>query len=163
VQPQGRIRYAVFAAANWLSFLLLYLVLAGQFSGAELLAGAFSAGIAAFLLTMARSRSRHHFRLPAHSLGKLLRLPAEVLADCARVFLAVLRRPAQRQGSGRFQVREFEPGNQHPTARARRALVTLAISWPPNSFVLGLTPNEKLLVHQLLPQPAQDADPRWPL
>jgi multisubunit Na+/H+ antiporter MnhE subunit len=152
------------ALISWLLLFGLYLALAAQLAGAEMLAAAVGAAIATTVMLAVRRVSRHHFQFSARWLGRFVHLPAEVVADCAVVYLAILRRPSLRQGSGRFQSREFNPGNQHPAARLRRALVTTAVALAPNTFPIGVPEGENaLLVHQLVPKPNEQDDPDWPL
>lgn len=153
------VRYLVY----WALGFALYLLLAANVSLAELAVGAGVGAVTAAGLLVVRRYSRHHFQLPRHSLGRLSRVPWQMLIDCGIVLLAILRRPFRRRGTGRFQERDFHPGNEHPAARARRALVIFGICCAPNSIPLGVSPNEKLLVHELVPQPPRERNRDWPL
>jgi hypothetical protein len=154
-----------FALASWIAFVALYLLCVAQLSLPEFLFGSCVAAATTLFLLIVRRQSSHHFAIYARWLNKLRSIPLQMLIDCAIVFRAILRRPARSRGSGRFKLRDFHPGNEHPAARMRRALVTIAISCAPNSFVLGTTPNkEQLLVHQLAPTPPKEPrDREWPL
>ncbi|HEY5037098.1 MAG TPA: hypothetical protein VII74_08225 [Chthoniobacterales bacterium] len=154
-----------FLIVVWLVAFGCYGILVGKWAWAEVGVGAIVAAFTAAALFAVRAKSTHHFQFTLDSLGKLRRVPLQMLIDCLIVFGAILRRPFLRRGSGRFAERDFDPGNEHPASRARRALVTLAISTAPNAFVVGtLSPNEKLLVHELVPGKADaPRDRDWPL
>jgi multisubunit Na+/H+ antiporter MnhE subunit len=152
------------ALVYWLLLFGLYLVLAATVTVEELLVSAAGAGIAVTVMMAVRSTSRYHFQLSAGWLRRFGQVPAEVVIDCAVVYRAILRRPRLRQGSGRFQSRSYEPGNEHPSARLRRALVTTAVSLAPNTLVIGVPETgDELLVHQLVPEPEKPHDVQWPL
>lgn len=157
-------RLAGLAFAYWILLFALYLALAAQLSAAELFAGAPAASLAVVALLSVRAQSRHRFQMSIRWLGNFAGVPAEALKDCLIVYRAIWRRPGMVHGSGRFQTRSFDPGNEHPSSRLRRALVTTAISLPPNTFVIGVTEaNDQLLVHQLAPRPSDDKNLEWPL
>lgn len=148
----------------WILLFALYLACAAQFSGAEIFTGMVAAAVAVTALMAVRAQSQHHFQMSLRWLANFARVPVEVLKDCVIVFKAVLCRPAKAHGSGRFELRPFDPGNEHPSSRMRRALVTTAISLAPNTFVIGVTEeNDQLLVHQLAPQPNEQRSSDWPL
>ncbi|HEX3818043.1 MAG TPA: hypothetical protein VHW03_07135 [Chthoniobacterales bacterium] len=154
-----------FVLVSWLVAFGLYELLAGELSWPEAVVGAAVAAITVGVLANVRAQSTHHFQFPRGSLGKLRRVPLQMLIDCLIVFGAILRRPFLARGSGRFAEREFNQGNEHPASRARRALVTLGITCAPNTFVIGtISPNGKLLVHELVPEKSKTPRDRdWPL
>jgi hypothetical protein len=157
-------RRVIFPLVCWLAGWTFYLLFAGKRTVAELAVGAAcGAFTAAFCLALSLT-SRRHFQCPAGWLGRLRSIPGQVVVDCFVVLRAICRRPALARGTGRFQTRAFHPGNTHPAARMRRALVTTAISLAPNTYVVGWGGSDSgLLVHQLVPEPPRSEDPQWPL
>lgn len=155
---------ALVAAIWWWIFLAaVYQILAAKNSVAELLIGAGLGVAGAGLMFLVGKNSVHHFHFRASWLGKLARVPGQMLADCLLIFGAILRRLIEARGGGRFQLCAFRSGNEHPAARARRALVFFGMTCAPNAIALGVAPNEQLLVHQLVPKQLPPRGPDWPL
>ncbi len=150
-------------AISWAFLFALYCLLVGKLAPSEILTGGFVAGIAAIAAAAVREQSEIHYATKWSWLAHFARLPVKVLCDCFVVLAAVCRRPFLARGSGRSAEFEFNPGNDHPESKARRALVTAGVSLAPNSFVIGIDrENHRLLVHELVP--ARDApDKNWPI
>ena len=148
----------------WLGLLLIYLLLASETGGAELSAGALLALVATVALTAVRRVSGVRFELKSAWLRPVATVPLRVVTDSFVVLAANCRRPFRARGSGRFSEREFNPGNDHPSSRTRRALVTTAVSLTPNSVVVAVDrAGHRLLVHELVPTKDTERDPDWPL
>ena len=148
----------------WLALLGIYLVLVGEVSLAELIFGLLSSLISAIAAEIMRQQGAFHFSIERNSIAPLTRLPREALADSALVLAADCRRPFESLDSGRFIEIEFNPGDDSAASAMRRALVTAAVSFAPNSFVVLLDAKRcRLLVHQLVPTPEKPRDKDWPL
>jgi hypothetical protein len=148
----------------WLALWGIYLVLVGKVSPAELIFGLLAALISAIAAEMMRQQGAFHFSFKRNSIGHLTRLPWQALADSALVLASDCRRLFESQDSGRFLEIEFNPGDHSAISAMRRALVTAAVSFAPNSFVVLLDAKRgRLLVHQLVPAPERPRDKDWPL
>jgi multisubunit Na+/H+ antiporter MnhE subunit len=151
--------------AWWVGLTGLYLLFAGTLNAQEIAAGLVAAAIAATGVTAA-GRSEEPWAYRWSWLRKLLRLLWEVPRDAVRVSRAAWRAVVLRQPiEGRFEVVPFEPGGDDPHSATRRALVTIGISLPPNSFVIDIDrQHSSILVHKLVPAPpgAGQRDKEWP-
>lgn len=98
-------------------------------------------------------------------LPRLWRPLANVPGDLARLTLLALRAawPGAPAPAGRLRALEFEPGEGNPADLGRAALAELAGSISPNTYVIGLDGERRLLlVHQLDPdeqRPRATIDP----
>jgi multisubunit Na+/H+ antiporter MnhE subunit len=156
-----------FASASWVLLVALYLVLAGQVSATEVVAGA-AAGLAATVLSVAERREgerRYAFR--GTPWGRVLGRPALALVtDSAKVAGALARvalRGADAQPGAAVR-QPFAPGeDDDPREAARRGIVALAVSLTPNSYVLRTMPGcDALLLHRLAERPPSP-DREWPV
>lgn len=148
----------------WLALWAIYLVLVGEASPPELIIGLLAALISAIAAETMRQQGAFHFSIERNSIAPLTRLPWQALTDSALVLAADCRRPFENLDSGRFMEIEFNPGDDSAVSAMRRALVTAAVSFAPNSFVVLLDPKRgRLLVHQLVPVPEKPRDEDWPV
>ncbi len=140
------------------------MVLAGEVSTVEVVAG-LSAGLAATLLWVAARRTgKRQFRLRSVPWVLLVTRSAVTLAtDTARVASvlaqAVVRGPDRVRGAVTRQ--PFAPGSEDAHSATRRALVTLCVCLTPNSYALAIG-RDAMRVHRLAPrEPSDNRD--WPL
>jgi hypothetical protein len=135
---------------TWLVLFALYLLFAGQASGAELVAAALIAGLGTLLAAYVRRRRALHPRAPWARLSA--RVAASLLHDTATVagalihavFGATVRGAAQRQSV---------TGNE-----GQQGVATIATSIAPNGFVVSAL-EDALLVHRLVPEPGKEDAP----
>jgi multisubunit Na+/H+ antiporter MnhE subunit len=87
-------------------------------------------------------------------------IPRDLALLCREAALGLLGR---RRPSGRLRALPFDPGSGEPPDRARFAAAEMAGSFSPNTFVIGIDPEEHvILVHQLVPDeehPGKTIDP----
>ncbi|HEY1596060.1 MAG TPA: hypothetical protein VGF74_11735 [Thermoleophilaceae bacterium] len=129
----------------------------------ELIVGAvaslLAATVAAFVLEAAAPPVRVRLRWLRHA----WRLPAHAVADLGRLARVLVLSLVGRRGTGGgFRAFHFEPGSGNdPEDVGRRALAKLAGSFSPNTVVVGIDAERKLiLVHQLEPDDSPlSADP----
>ena len=159
---QGESRLVLWIAC-WLGLGVIYWILAGRLSWAELIAG----GISALVATAAVIASGDAAYLGRMHLGWWLllldRLPRRVLADTVRVAGAVF---AGRRLAGAVRPVAFDPGGSDSGSASRRALVTAAASLAPNSYVVIIdSKHHRLVTHQLIPteEPPGHGDRLWPV
>ncbi|HWG64980.1 MAG TPA: hypothetical protein VG253_25115 [Streptosporangiaceae bacterium] len=83
----------------------------------------------------------------------LIRLPASVTADTARLFGAACRWVVRPDGTG--ELRDVQlPHEAAPVAGTRRALASLVLSATPGTLVVDTNPEEdKLVIHSLVNGP----------
>ncbi|MFN2475003.1 MAG: Na+/H+ antiporter subunit E [Chthoniobacterales bacterium] len=151
-------------AGWWAALLAVYLLLASNVTLGEVAVGGVAGLVATLAITAVRAQSGARFAMKAAWWRPLATLPLRALSDSLLVLRAICRRPFRQRGSGRFAEREFNPGNDHALSKTRCALVTAAISFAPNSFVLGVDcDRRRLLIHELVPQREAARDQDWPL
>ena len=125
------VRWLVWSAAA----LALWIVLTVAFTGQQLVAGAVVALIAGGLAEAVRHQARLHFAWGAFPLGALPRQLALIVVDSARLAVATVRTL-----------------DDHARAAALHAGAIYLGSLSPNTFVIGIDPDEELvLFHQLVP------------
>ena len=152
--------------AWWGALTALWLVLVADLSLAEVGAGMAAAALAATAAEVARSRGLARFA-PKPQWGLLAwRLPGRVLLDCWFLIAALGRMLGRREPiHGVFRSVPFPTGGGDARSAARRALVTIAISLPPNTYVIGTDREaDMILVHQLVRRrhTPRRTDPWWP-
>jgi len=135
--------------------LALWLLLVGTVAVDELITGAAAAALAASLAVAVHRRGYIEFQPRARWLTELPRLCLGIATDTGRLAVAlwqaaVLRRPVR----GSMIAVPFHHGGDNGRDGARRALVNLAVSITPNSYVVDIDPDaDRLLVHQLVAVP----------
>ncbi|HEX4765238.1 MAG TPA: hypothetical protein VH414_03080 [Lichenihabitans sp.] len=147
----------------WMTCSLAYLVLAGQVSLDEGVAAIVTGAGGTLLWVLLRRVSDRRFwfdRWSALALARALTgLPAGIFR-LGRILLASLHGDV----SGRRLEQPFHGGERDdPEEAGRRAIVVLATSLAPNSFVLRVERGRDLIaVHGLADQDPRN-DPRWPI
>jgi multisubunit Na+/H+ antiporter MnhE subunit len=141
----------------WVAAAALYLLLIDITDLPELIAGAGAAVLAATALELARERGvvgeRIHWRWLLRLYRPILRVPLDIVI----VSLMALRAVSDRRGHhGTFRALPFATGGERELASGRRALAEAAGSLAPNTFVIGIDEERKLiLAHQLRPVPSR--------
>ena len=149
----------------WALLAGLYLVLAGQVSTTEVVAGLLSALVGALLSVAVRRVGGRRFRFRGVPWMVLLGRPAVVLvSDTARVGATLAHAVLQAPGVHGATVRQaFARGNENSQDAARRGLVTLGVSLTPNSFVLRIMDErDEMRLHRLAER-KPSANRAWPL
>ena len=148
----------------WLALWGFYMLLVGEATPAELAFGLVAALTSAIAAATVAKYGAMHFSVERNWIRPLARLPWKALTDCALVLATDCRRPFESPDSGRFLEVGFNPGGASAVSVMRRALVTAAVCFAPNSFVVLLSPERRgLLVHQLVPVRQSSPDKEWPL
>jgi hypothetical protein len=131
----------------------LYLLLIDITDLPELIVGAGAAVLAATGLELARGQGivgesiRWRWLLRLHR--PLLRIPRDIVVVSGMALLALARR---RSAFGTFRVVRFTGHEDEPPEAGRRALAEAAGSLAPNTFVVGIDGEQRLiLAHQLRP------------
>lgn len=152
------VRFVVF----WLVLAAFYALFAGEISLTETLAGLIATGFAsAYGVLLHRSCSRA-LGLSAPWPRMIFRPLAALAPDAWRVgrvlVYALWRRPDGPAGMVSRQF--FKPGGPGPGDAGRRGIVTLALSFAPNGYVLDIQ-DSGIILHRLadaIPSPNRD----WP-
>ena len=142
------------AGALWLFFFVLYVLFAGNVSGAELAAGAVVAVLVGIFEIGVRGNSERRLHVGPMALRPLAAACGRVPVDTARLLaaFAAVWRPLP---TGEF----VEAPWPDPAAEAnteRRAVAIAAESLAPNAYVILRTAGPgPLLMHRLLPESAE--------
>jgi len=145
------------------AFILLagsYLVLAGATSGDECIAAVLTAAVAVMLAEFLSRVSGRDFVLQDIGWPRLIGATLVTLLRDVVSVGAVLA--SRKPDNGSFERRRYtdpdgDPagGNDQQAGAGRRAILTLATSLPPGSFVIDVMPAQReLLVHRLARRPA---------
>ncbi len=151
--------------AAWGLLTGIYLVLAGQVSTSEVIAGVLTGLVAALLSVAVRMDAGRQFRFRGVPWTVLLGRPALALAsDTARVGMALVRAVLRGPDVHGAVVRQpFARGGADAQDAARRGLVTLGVSLTPNSYVLRiLDERDEMRLHRLAER-KPSPDRAWPL
>ena len=154
-RPPGKVPLAGRAGA-WLAWWVLlmsfWVILDDSIATDELLAGAGTAALAAFLAELATHQAAARVRIRARWLARVIELPGQVAGDTVIVFDALWRRLARGQEppSG-FRLLPVAYGDDTAEGRTRRVLLVGGTSIAPNTFVLGIDKaTDTMVIHQLV-------------
>ena len=147
----------------WLGGTASYLVLAGQVSVDEVVAGVTLGGLSVVWHAVVCRCSRHRFTFERHAGLALLRaiagFPGAIPRVGSRLAIALVR-----DVSGHTAEQPFHRGRlDDPRDKARRATVLLAASLAPDSYVLRLPVDEETIVIHGITSRSPSTDPRWPV
>ena len=143
------LRPSRFWIAWYVPLVLLWLLFVDTFARSEVVLGLVAAAVAATAADLVRAQDLVRFRLEAHWLRDLYRLPWQVLVDSRLLAAALWRQLTGRHVHGRFRALPFPRERDDASSAARRALVTGAVSLTPNTYVVGIEDDGMLLIHQL--------------
>ena len=146
----------------WLGGTAAYLVLAGQVSAEEVVAGVLLGGLGVAWHAAVCRCSRHGFTFERHASVAVVQaiggLPGAIVRVGARLGLALVRGV-----EGRIVEQPFHRGRLDDTRDvARRATVVLATSLAPDSYVLRLPVDEETILIHAITRLSPGTDPRWP-
>jgi len=148
----------------WSGFAALFLLLAGSVAWAEVAAGAVAAVFATDAI-LCGPPNRHEFAPEIAWLAKLMSIPGQAVRDCGTLTAALWRRVVRQElvEGGLCEV-PFQSGREDARSAARRAVVMMALSVAPNSYVVDVDMRrEVLLVHRLVRDGPRQTNRQWPL
>jgi multisubunit Na+/H+ antiporter MnhE subunit len=135
----------------------LWLLFVVTLDPAELLLGVVAAAIGATAQELVNAQDLVRFRLEPPWLRGLRHLPKEVLVESWLLAVVLWRQLAgRRRATGEYRYVPFPADAEADDAgaNARKALVTIALSLAPNTYVIGIEGSDRaMLIHQLLPRP----------
>lgn len=145
-------------AIEWIVLFVLWLLYVGQISWSEGVTGAAASLLAALASDAVRGQNLARFYPATYWAFLLRRLPVDVLRDCGRLTLTLVRRLVWARPPGsNFSEVEFPGGGDDARSDARRALAVGVLSLPPNSYVIGIDRRRnRILLHNLTP--SRDAE-----
>ncbi len=146
----------------WLCGTAAYLVLAGQISLDEVVAGIVLGGLGVLWRAAVGRCSRHRFTFEPHAgfavLQALGGLPGAILRVGTQLGAAILHGV-----EGRMVEQPFHRGRLDDRRDGgRRATVVLATSLAPDSYVVRLPVDEETIVIHAITRRGPGTDPRWP-
>jgi multisubunit Na+/H+ antiporter MnhE subunit len=145
-------------AVEWVALLCLWLLLVSV-SWAEFIAGVVAAGIAATAAEMVRAQGLVRFDPDPRWLLRVWKIPRSVVRDCWLLTVALVSHLRGRPVPSGFRAIPFDSGSDDARSSARRALVVMAISVSPNTYVVGIDEKSDLmLVHRFKPPPKEAAE-----
>lgn len=152
----------------WIGLFALYVLFIVKLDPEELGVGVILAALAATAAWVSARTGKLRFRLHWRWLPIAARLPASIASDCGTLIAALWRSLILRkQVRGVFREIPFNPGGINgPVSNARRALVVAGVSLSPNTYVVAIDIERKVLtLHQLVAskEPPGHDDREWPL
>ncbi len=140
------------SGVEFLILLGLWILYVSQVQTNEILAGVAAALIAAVADAVLKAEDFAKFR---PRLKWLLLITWEVwyaISGTWAIMLALAKRILGKKSEAQFKAVKFHVGGADPESWARRALVTVYATIPPNFIVVGIDREQKLiLVHQVSP------------
>jgi hypothetical protein len=137
----------------WAVSFALWVLLVFKTEPAELVAGAVAAAFAATGAELVRSRGYAPFAPELYWSRELVRLPREVVVDCWRMGMLLVRHFVRGEPiKGCFRIVHFTAAaRDDPHAEARRAVAEWLGCVSPNTYVLGIDERHHVaVVHQLI-------------
>ncbi|WP_428390924.1 hypothetical protein [Lichenicoccus sp.] len=154
---------------SWILLAGCYLLFAEQTGAGDLAAGAVIALCGSAIMEAARRHSDRRYAVRPSWARVIVRQIPVFFAECLPL-LRAFGEPlgARERGLGRLVAIPFDgtTGRTAPQAAGRRALVTSAVCFTPNSVVLGLEMQPgHLLLHQIeaTAEPPGGGNPVWPI
>jgi multisubunit Na+/H+ antiporter MnhE subunit len=155
---------------QWVVLFAIYALFSETISPAELIAGALCASLATIVMEVTRRNTRRRFAVRPAWIVRLAakQIPA-AFVECWPLVRALFSPfAARRAGIGTILAIPFdgESGRSPAEAAGRRALVSTALCFTPNTVVIGVEMQPgHLLVHQFnqTARPPGDGDPIWPV
>ena len=138
--------------AWWVLLMSFWVILDDSVATDELLAGAGTAALAAFLAELVTHQAAARVRIRARWLARVIELPGQVAGDTVIVFGALWRRLAHGEDppSG-FRRLPARYGDDTAEGRTRRALLIGGKSIAPNSIAAGIDKDtDTMVIHQLV-------------
>jgi len=140
------------SAVEFVLLVGLWMLFVSTLSRAEFVAGLVAAAIASFADAVLKSQGFAKFRPRA---TWLLLATWEVwysLSGTWAIMVALAKRVAGKKSEAQFRAVKFDAGGDDGESWARRALVTMYTTIPPNFVVIGIDRDHDLmLVHQVSP------------
>jgi multisubunit Na+/H+ antiporter MnhE subunit len=147
-----RWRSVLEAAIWWFLLLLLWLIFVSGVPLAEVAAGAVAAALAAALGMLAWRAAEARFAPRARWLFELRHLPLRLLLDTLAVFAVLVRTLLGHRPPGRYLALPAPVRANDRRTGARRVLLTLLVSFTPDTIVVAFDQEEGfVLVHRLAP------------
>ncbi len=123
-------------------------------SGArEMIAGAVAASVATAAAVVFSAQGHVRFRFRWRDLAQVVYLPWYALDGTWEVLKTLARQLFTRRGAPSFMATvQFDTGGDDPISAGRRALAVTYTTATPNSIVLGIVHEQRLMLyHQILP------------
>ena len=132
---------------------MLWLVYTNNTGFRELIAAAAAALIATAGMVVFAAHRKIRFRFRAIDIFQATRLPAHVVADTCKLLRAVAEQICGRaRAPSCIEAVEFDAAGNGAAAAGRRALAVTYGTISPNSVLLGVVPQQRLLLyHRIQP------------
>ena len=152
-RPGPRRVALVFAVAA--GMLSLWVLFVGSFQGQEIALGGVCTVAATAFVSFAWHAGPAHLQLRARDVAQGWRVPGEIAGSAVLVCKVLCRDLfTNNKADSILQVYSFEASETDPVKRAREVLAVTYMTASPNSIVLGVDEESRLLlVHQLAPEP----------
>jgi multisubunit Na+/H+ antiporter MnhE subunit len=144
----------------WFGCLMgLWLVLTSTLDPQETAVGVLASALGATAAVAVGAQEVIRIRIHRRWLLRAHRVVGRVVVDNWLALSLLVRYLAGRaEVRGAFRALPFEPGGDDSLAATRRALITISVSVSPNTYVVGIDAESKLILcHQLIPSSKESA------
>jgi multisubunit Na+/H+ antiporter MnhE subunit len=135
----------------WLCLSIFYLLLIENTQLPDIIAGVFCAVFISLLQFRMQKLGLIIFKLRARWFIYLLKMPGRMFEDCLKVaYILAIRIFKNKKIKGNFYWIPFYVNADHKESVTYRILTTLAVSFLPNSYLIGFEKKRKrILIHEL--------------
>jgi multisubunit Na+/H+ antiporter MnhE subunit len=138
----------------WISQGLLWIAFADNSGIREIAIGAVVTGMATLAVWRFRRHTHDRYKLRFEYVRQAIHIPKSILVDTWILLRVIVMRLMGKTIPARIIGVPFKIGGNGPASRGRRSLAITFLTLTPNTLVLGLLPDEQLLlIHTLIPQP----------
>jgi len=131
-------------------FMVVWLLFVCSLATAEIIVGAGASLVAVIALESLKRAEPLCFRPPVRALVDSWRVIGAILEGNWVLFTVLARRIAGKRGQSGFELITFRAITSDDVAAAKRALVILYLTLPPNFLVIGIDrKTRKMLFHQV--------------
>jgi hypothetical protein len=143
-------RTLVWVILVWVGLAALWLLYQGEWNAIQLYAAASAATLSLLVALVVRRGALPSVRVERRWLVGAARVPWNVVKEFGFVTVTLSRR-----GEGEFRRVPFPAGGARPAERGRRAFVSIATGYSPNSYLVDVDEERgEMLVHLLHPVPS---------
>jgi multisubunit Na+/H+ antiporter MnhE subunit len=138
----------------WLALSIFWIVLTDNSGWREILAGGFASAISVLAAAAFVRKGHVNIRLRWNFVKEAIHLAPQLASDTGVLLRTIARRMAGARANSGIVVVAFQRGGNRPSSRGRRALATTSLTVTPNTLVLGISEEKRILVfHAIVPRP----------
>jgi multisubunit Na+/H+ antiporter MnhE subunit len=152
---RGTMRTVVWCVVCWLGLAALWLLYQGEWNAIQIYAAISAGALSTIVAAILRRHARPRTRIAPRFLRSLLAVPWQVLSEFVVIARVLVRAAVERRvPTGEFRAVAYATGGERPAERGRRAFLAMVVGYAPNSYVIDIDTERKVvLLHLLSPVP----------